>query len=157
MYQIETGVDVGSAAPDFSLKDALGDTVKLSDFRGKENVLLAFYRGESDQYSTKWLSQLKDDYLEFRGLDTDVLAISTDDTRKSLDTGGRYDLPFRMLPDPGCNVIKTYSVYDDYSRTATAAAFIIDRSGKIRYKYVSSAPPDLPSDTEIIIELRNLE
>jgi peroxiredoxin len=131
--------------------------VKLSDFRGKENVLLAFYRGEADQYSTKWLSQLKDDYLEIRGLDTEVLGISADPAGKELDTGGRYSLPFRLLSDPGCNVIKAYQVYDDFTKTATSAAFIVDRAGRIRYKYVSGAPPDLPDDTIIIGQLRNLE
>jgi len=157
MYQLETGLDVGDIAPDFCLKDSVGDNVRLSDFRGKENVLLAFYRGELDQYSTKRLSELRDDYLEIRGLDTDVLAISSDSQQKELDTGGRYSLPFRLLSDPDCALIKTYRVYDDYTKTATSSAFIIDRSGRIRYKYVSGAPPDLPSDMIIIEQLRNLE
>jgi peroxiredoxin len=157
MYQLETGLDVGDIAPDFCLKDSVGDNVRLSDYREKENVLLAFYRGESDPYSTKWLSELRDDYLEVRGLDTDLLAISSDSVQKELDTGGRYSLPFKLLSDPGYDVIKTYRVYDDYTKTATAAAFIIDRSGRIRYKYVGGAPPDLPSDTIIIAQLRNLE
>jgi peroxiredoxin len=157
MYRIETGIDVGDMAPDFSLKDTLGDTVKLSDFRDKQNVVLAFYRGKSDQYSMKWLSKLKDDYLDIRGLDSEVLAISPDDTRAELDTGGRYGLPYKLLSDPGCNVIRMYRVYDDFTKTATCAAFIVERSGRIRYKYVSGAPPDLPSDTEIIIQLRNME
>ncbi len=156
MYRLEAGIDVGDYAPDFSLEDGLGDTVKLSDFRGKENVLLAFYRGEADPYSTKWLSQLKDDYLEVRGLDAEVLGISADPAGKGLDTGGRYALPFRLLSDPSCGVIKAYRVYDDFTKTATSAAFVIDREGWIRYKYVSGAPPDLPDDTVIIERLRNL-
>jgi len=156
MYKLEAGIGVGDYAPDFSLKDCLGNTVKLSDFRGKENVLLAFYRGEADLYSMKWLSQLRDDYLEIRGLDTEVLGISADDPQKELDTGGRYELPFKLLSDPGCNVIMAYRVYDDFTHTATSAAFIVDRDGRIRYKYVSGAPPDLPDDTVIIEQLRNL-
>lgn len=156
MYRIETGIGVGDIAPDFSLKDSLGDTVKLSDYFRKGNVVLAFYRGEADQYSTRWLSGLKDDYLEIRGLDAEVLAISSDDIQTVLDTGGRYDLPFRLLSDPGCKVIHMYRVYDDFTKTATSAAFVIDRSGHIRYRYVSGAPPDLPPDTEIIRQLMNL-
>ena len=157
MYQMETGIGVGDLAPDFSLVDSVGDTVKLSDYRGRENVLLAFYRGEADPYSTKWLAELRDDYLEIRGLDTEVLAISADPPQKELDTGGRYSLPFRLLSDPGCQVIKAYRVYDDYTKTATSSAFIVDRSGRIRYKYVGGAPPDLPSDAIIIAQLRDLE
>jgi peroxiredoxin len=156
MYQMEAGLNVGDYAPDFSLKDCLGDTVRLSDFRGKENVLLAFYRGEADQYSMKWLSELRDDYLEIRALDTEVLGISADPSHQGLDTGGRYSLPFRLLSDPGCNAIETYRVYDDFTKTATSAAFIVDRSGRIVYKYVSGAPPDLPDDVKIIETLRKM-
>jgi peroxiredoxin Q/BCP len=156
MYRIETGIDVGDSAPDFSLKDSVGDTVKLSDFIRKGNVLLVFYRGEDDRYSTQWLSGLRDDYLDIRGLDADVLAVSSDDPGTQLDTGGRYDLPFRLLSDQRCDVIRKYRVYDDFTKTATSAAFIVDRTGRIRYKYVSGAPPDLPPNTEIIGQLRNL-
>ncbi|OPY28985.1 MAG: thioredoxin-dependent thiol peroxidase [Methanocella sp. PtaU1.Bin125] len=156
MYRIETGIDVGDSAPDFSLKDSVGDTVKLSDHIRKGNVVLAFYRGEADRYSTQWLAGLRDDYLVIRGLDAEVLAVSADDARTQLDTGGRYDLPFRLLSDPECRVVRMYRVYDDFAKTATSAAFIVDRTGRIRYKYVSGAPPDLPSNTEIIRHLRSI-
>ena len=157
MYRMDTGLGIGDLAPGFSLFNELGEPVKLSGFRGKGNVLLAFYRGEADKYSTRWLEKLRDDYLEFRGLDTEVLAISADDRQKALDTAGRYSLPFRLLSDPGRRVIREYRVYDDFTNTATSAAYIVDRQGKIRYKYVSGAPPDLPSDTVIIEQLRYLE
>jgi peroxiredoxin Q/BCP len=157
MYRLETGLDVGDFAPDFSLRDTMGNTVRLSDFRGKVNVLLAFYRGESDLYSINWLKALKDDYLEIRALDTDVLAISADKENEITFMKDKYSLPFTVLADPGCKVIKMYRVYDDFTHTATCAAFVIDRSGKIRYKYVSGAPPDLPDDANIIKTLRLME
>lgn len=157
MYRMEAGIDVGDYAPDFSLEDCTGNTVRLSDFRGKENVLLAFYRGEADPYSMKWLQELRDDYLAIRALDTEVLGISSDPPSRELDTGGRYSLPYRLLADQECKVIKAYQVYDSFTKTATSAAFIIDRSGRIRYKYVSSSPPDLPPETVIIAQLRGLQ
>ncbi len=39
----EKSLKVGDAAPDFSLQDQNGAVVKLSEFRGKKNVVLAFY------------------------------------------------------------------------------------------------------------------
>ncbi len=157
MYQIEEGINVGDLAPEFSMADTGGKTVTLADFRGKKNVLLAFYRGESDLYSINWLNALKNDYLEIRGLDTDVIAISADRANKEIFMKEKYDIPFPLIPDPGCKVINAYKVYDDFTRTATCAAFIIDRDGKIYHKYVSRAPPDLPDDTELIRIIRNLE
>ncbi len=101
MYRLETGLDVGDFAPDFSLKDTKGKTVRLADFKGKENVLLAFYRGESDIYSINWLKKLDDDYLEIRALTTDVIAISADKENEVTFMKDKYSLSLRLLPDPG--------------------------------------------------------
>jgi peroxiredoxin len=157
MYRLETGLDVGDFAPEFSLADTEGKMVTLTSFKGKRNVLLAFYRGESDLYSINWLNALKDDYLGIRGLDTEVIAISADKANEEIFMKEKYEIPFALLPDPGCKVIKMYRVSDDYTHTATCAAFIIDREGKIYHKYVSRAPPDLPDNTELIRILRQLE
>jgi peroxiredoxin Q/BCP len=157
MYRLDTGLNVGDMAPDFSLKDITGKTVTLADFKGKENVLLAFYRGESDVYSINWLRALNDDYLEIRALDTNVLAISSDRENEAAFMNEKYSLSFPVLPDRRCRVVHMYKVYDDFTHTATCAAFVVDRSGKIRYKYVSSAPPDLPDDLKILETLRKIE
>jgi peroxiredoxin Q/BCP len=157
MYRLETGLDVGNFAPDFSLRDTTGKTVTLADYRGKENVLLAFYRGESDLYGINWLRALDDDYLQIRALDTEVLAISSDKENEAAFMKDKYSLSFMVLPDPGCKVVKTYQVYDDFTHTATCAAFVVDRDGKIRYKYVSGAPPDLPDELKILETLRKME
>jgi peroxiredoxin len=157
MYRLETGLEVGDFAPDFSLKDTTGKTVRLADYKGKENVLLAFYRGESDIYSINWLKKLNDDYLEIRALTTEVIAISADKENEEIFMRDKYALSLRLLPDPGCKVIRAYKVYDDFTHTATCAAFVIDRSGKIRYKYVSGAPPDVPDEGAILATLRYLE
>lgn len=157
MYRLEAGLSVGDVAPDFSLKDTTGKTVALADYRDKENVVLAFYRGESDVYSINWLRALNDDYLEIRALDADILAISSDRENECAFMKDKYSLSFKVLPDPGCNVIKMYKVFDDFTNTATSAAFVIDRSGRIRYKYVSGAPPDIPDDVKVIETLRKME
>jgi len=128
MYKLETGLNVGDLAPDFSMADTGGNTVTLTSFRGKNNVLLAFYRGESDLYSINWLNALKADYLAIRGLDTEVIAISADRANEEIFMKEKYEIPFALIPDPGCKVIKAYQVYDDFTHTATCAAFIIDRA-----------------------------
>lgn len=156
MFQVDARPETGHKAPDFTLMDSIGDKVRLHDILGKENVLLAFYRGQSDQYGLKWLSTLRDDYLAIKALDTEVLAVSADNMEKALDTGGRYELPFRLLCDPGLNVIMTYNVKDDMEDVAKTSAFIIDKKGTIRYMYIGKAAPDVPSDIDILKVLRKM-
>jgi peroxiredoxin len=154
MYRIDEGPVVGEFAPDFSLKDSNGDDVKLSNYRGRVNVLLAFYRGESDPYSMRWLSKLNDDYLFFRSLETDILAISPDDIDKARDTATRYKIPFKLLSDPDLGVISEYSVFNDLENGDDASIFIIDKDGKIRYKHVGKVPENIPSNEKLMETIR---
>ncbi len=156
MYRIEEAAETGDVAPDFKLKDAQGEDVKLSNYRGRVKVLLAFYRGEADPYSMRWLSQLSDDYLFFRSLDADILAVSPDDLDTARDTATRYKLSFRLLADPGKNVIREYGVSDALENGNDASIFLIDREGRIRYRFVSKFPGEIPPNDKLMETLRHL-
>jgi len=156
MYRTEERPVVGDFAPDFYLKDSNGDEVKLSNYRGRVNVLLVFYRGESDPYSMRWLSRLNDDYLFFRSLETDILAVSPDGIDKTRDTVTRYKIPFRLLSDPQMKVINKYGVLNELENGDDASVFIIDKSGKIRYKYIGIVPSDMPSNDKLMETIRGM-
>jgi peroxiredoxin len=157
MYRIEERTEAGNAAPDFKLKDSGGEDVRLSNYRGRVNVLIAFYRGAADPYSLRWLSRLSDDYLFFRSLDTDILAISPDDVEKARYTSNRYKLPFKLLSDPDTRVIREYGVYDELENGDDASIFIVDRSGMIRYRFVSKFPGEIPPNDKLMETLRRLK
>jgi peroxiredoxin len=156
MYRMEEHPKVGSLAPDFALKDEHGDEVKLSSYRGRVNVLVAFYRGQSDPYSIKWLSQLTDDYLYFRGLDTEVIAISPDRVEEALNTSTLHKIPFKLLSDSNDKVIDEYGVRGAFDYGAEASVFIIDKAGKVRYKYIGKVPQDIPSNEVLLKIIRNM-
>ena len=156
MYRIEEATGLGDMAPDFRLKDSAGEDVKLSNYRGRVKVLLAFYRGAADPYSLRWLSHLSDDYLFFRSLDAEVLAISPDNVEKARYTANRYKLPFKLLSDPGMNVIREYHVYDDLENGDDASIFLIDRDGRIRYRFMSKFPGEIPPNDKLIETLRHM-
>lgn len=156
MYRIDEHPRVGALAPDFVLKDEHGDDVKLSSYRNRVNVLLAFYRGQSDPYSIKWLSQLKDDYLYFRGLDTEILAVSPDKVNEALNTVTLHKIPFKLLSDPQDKVIDEYGVRSAFNYGAEASVFIIDKAGMIRYKYIGKVPQDIPTNDILLETLRDM-
>ena len=154
---MDEGPVIGDIAPDFTLKDVNGDSVRLSGFRDRINVLLAFYRGGADPYSVRWLSQLNDDYLFFRSLDTDIIAISSDNVDKARETATRHKIPFKILCDPKNDAIRKYRVYNDMIDNADAAAFIVDRAGKIRYKHVGKVPVDMPPNDNLLKTIRDMK
>ena len=156
MYRMEEHPKVGSLAPDFALKDEHGDEVKLSNYRSRVNMLVAFYRGQSDPYSIKWLSQLTDDYLYFRGLDTEVIAISPDRVDEALNTRTLHKIPFKLLSDSDNTVIDEYGVRGAFDYGAEASVFIIDKAGKVRYKYIGKVPQDIPSNEVLLKIIRNM-
>jgi peroxiredoxin Q/BCP len=157
MFRMDEGPIIGDLAPDFTLRDSNGDSVKLSGYRGRVNVLLAFYNGGADAYSVRWLSQLNDDYLFFRSLDTDIVAISSDNLDKTRETVRRHKIPFKVLSDPGNVAIREYRVYNDLGDGAKAAAFIIDPAGMVRYKYVGRVPVDMPPNDKLMETIRDMK
>src|SRR5262245_60442614 len=70
-------LDVGDRAPDFSLPSTTGEQVSLSQFRGKQVVLLEFYGSDFAPTCGANLSARKADYSKFQALNVKILAIST--------------------------------------------------------------------------------
>src|SRR5262249_53427753 len=115
-------VAVGSLAPDFSLESKAGATVTLSDFRGRKNVVLVFYRGHWRPYCTAQLGKLRT-LLDERGKnDAEILAVAIDskaDLQRMADKISRDDgeAPhFVFLSDPGHRVIDRYGIWNPAGR-----------------------------------------
>ena len=71
-------LDVGSIAPDFSLKNQFGELVTLSEFKGKKNVVLMFYPFAFTGKCTEELCTIRDERNDFVNDDTQILSISCD-------------------------------------------------------------------------------
>jgi peroxiredoxin Q/BCP len=107
---VPMALKVGDRAPDFSLPDAKGNIVNLSDLKGKR-VVLYFYPRDNTPGCTKEACNFRDFYPEFEGKDIVVLGVSTDDARSHEKFATKYDLPFPLLIDEGGKVAATYDSY----------------------------------------------
>jgi len=128
----------GETAPDFTLKDQDGKDVKLSDFRGSRNVLLAFFPLAFTPVCSCQIPQYKTDLDKFNELDTQVLAISVDSVpAHKAWTGTMGGIPYPVLSDfyPHGDVAKKYGVLREQG-FSERALFVIDKQGKVAYSQV---------------------
>jgi peroxiredoxin len=156
------GLVVGDQAPDFSLDDAVGNSVTLSDLLTKGPVVLTFYRGEWCPFCNIQLRHLEQALPSFSELGATLIAISPQSPDHSLSLTEKYELKFPVLSDTDQAVIRAYKLQftlsgdlEDLqvnvfkndpadqnangSRTLPVpATFVIDRLGVIRAAFVNS-------------------
>ncbi len=135
-------VEVGDEAPDFELNDQHNSPVRLSNFRGRTNVVLVFYPWAFTRVCTGELCAIRDELPSFQNDDVAVLSISVDSVmahRVFADTEG---LTYPMLSDfwPHGAVAQAYGVFDAERGAAVRGTFILDRSGIVRWKVVNAIP-----------------
>ena len=139
-------LETGMKAPDFSLLDKDGNTVKLSDFQGKK-VVLYFYPKDNTPGCTRQACAFAASYERFRTQDIVVIGISKDSVASHLKFAQKYDLPFILLSDPQLQAIQAYGVwqekklYGKVSMGVVRTTFIINEQGIIE-KVMPKVKPD---------------
>ena len=107
-------VEEGSPAPDFELKSDTGETVKLSQFRGRP-VVLYFYPRDDTPGCTKEACAFRDSYDDYLARDAVILGVSRDGEESHQKFKSKYDLPFTLLSDPDHEVAEAYGVWAEKS------------------------------------------
>jgi peroxiredoxin Q/BCP len=130
-------IEEGKPAPDFELKSDSGESVKLSDLRGRQ-VVLYFYPKDDTPGCTKQACGIRDAYGEFEQAGAVVLGVSPDDERSHLKFKEKFDLPFRLLADEDHRVSEAYGVWGEkkyMGRTYMGIArstFVIGEDGNVK-------------------------
>jgi thioredoxin-dependent peroxiredoxin len=129
-------IEEGKPAPDFELQSDTGDSVKLSDFRGRP-VVLYFYPKDDTPGCTTEACEFRDAYDVFRERGAEVLGVSPDDVASHGKFKSKYELPFTLLADPEHNVAEDYGVWVERnsggktSMGIKRSTFVIDRDGNV--------------------------
>ena len=126
-------VEVGQAAPDFTLKDQAGNDVSLADYKGKQSVVLVFYPFTFTGVCQGELCEIRDDPSTFESADAAVLAISCDTRHAQAQWAEQQGFTFPVLSDfwPHGEVAKAYDVFNDALGCAMRATFLIGKDGTI--------------------------
>lgn len=124
------------AAPDFTLENEDGETVSLSDFRGRQ-VVLYFYPKDDTPGCTIQACELRDNIETFDTRDAVVLGVSPDSPKSHRKFKDKYSLPFMLLADVDHEVAEKYGVWKEKSMYGRKywgnerTTFVIDEEGRI--------------------------
>ncbi len=137
-------VEEGQPAPDFELLSDSGETVKLSELRGKP-VVLYFYPKDDTPGCTRQALGIRDSWAEFQRAGAAVYGISAD-TQASHDRfRSKYSLPFTLLADPEHKLAEPYGVGQEGKSSYERSTFVIDAEGNVS-KIMRRVKPDRHAD-----------
>ena len=133
------GTEVGQVAPDFTLANQDGDDVSLSDYRGKQNVVLVFYVGAFSSICDGEFRGIAANAGRYDASDAAVIGISTDTKWTLKHYKDENNFPATFLADfwPHGAVARQYGVFVEEMGIATRGTFIIDKNGVIQGKVVN--------------------
>ena len=131
-----TNLKVGDKAPNFSAKDESGNTISLSDYKGKKLVVF-FYPKAITPTCTVEACNIRDHYKDLKDKGYEILGVSADSQKKQSNFKKKFNFPYPLVADEDKSVIKAFDVwgpkkfmgklFDGINRTT----FVIDERGII--------------------------
>jgi len=139
----------GDKAPDFSLRATDKSLVKLSEYRGK-NVVILFFPFAFTGVCTKELCYMRDSLAQYENLDAQILAISVDSPYTLAKWKEEQQFNFPLLSDFNKSVSKKYdTIYKEFALglkgVSKRSAFVIDKTGILRFVEVLENAGELPN------------
>ena len=141
----------GTVAPDFTVKDADGETVRLKDLRGQK-VVLYFYPKDDTPGCTKEACAFRDAFADYKKRNIKVLGVSLDSEASHKKFAAKYKLPFTLLADTDHAISDAYGVYGQKKFMGRSymgvnrMTFLIDEKGKIKKVFEKVKPEEHAQD-----------
>lgn len=133
---------VGSDAPDFSLMSDQGTRLRLSDYRGRQNVVLVFYPRDNTALCTRQLCDFRESWGVATAKATVVFGVNPGSEASHTAFRGKFHLPYPLLVDTGQEVAKLFACN---GLIVKRTVYLIGKSGKIRF-----AKRGVPSPSEVL-------
>ena len=126
-------------APDFISIDEAGNSLRLDDFNGDQNVVLYFYPKDDTPGCTIEANQFTALINDFEALDTVIIGVSKDSCESHQAFIDKFSLKVRLMADTSGEVCKAYGVWQEKERNGqksmgiVRSTFIIDKQGMLRF------------------------
>jgi peroxiredoxin Q/BCP len=140
-------IEEGKPAPDFELSSDTGETIRLSELRGKP-VVIYFYPKDDTPGCTAQACGIRDAYGEFEKEGAVVLGVSPDDERSHGKFRDKYGLPFTLLADTDHHVAEQYGVWGEKKYRGRSYlgvkrwTFVIDEDGNVKKVFPDVKPAE---------------
>ncbi len=140
-------LQVGDLAPDFALTSDAGETVRLSDLRGRR-VVVYFYPKDDTSGCTTQACGFRDAYPQIEEKNAVVLGISPDGVASHQKFKSKHNLPFTLLVDEDHSVAEAYGVWQEKSMYGrkymgiVRSHFVVDEAGRLADVQVKVSPTD---------------
>jgi peroxiredoxin len=154
--QLQNSTQVGDLAPDFTAASTSGNEVTLSSFRGKRNVLLAFFPLAFTGTCTKELACFTEDFDQFARNGVEILPISVDSTASLREFKSKLQMQTELLSDFKREISRVYGVLNEDRFYSNRAYFLIDKEGKVRWSHVESNNAQRRENSEILAAIKLL-
>ncbi|MBI2345467.1 MAG: redoxin domain-containing protein [Deltaproteobacteria bacterium] len=152
-----TPIAAGTTAPDFTLKDQNNQDVRLTEFRGKKNVVLLFYPLDWSPVCTPENQCFTKDLPDFTKYNAEVFGVSVDSVWSHKAFAEKYGLKHRLLADMQRTVCKEYGLFLQDANISRRATVIVDKNGTVAWVKVQEDIKQARDDREIIDQLKRLQ
>ena len=148
----QTELKIGQDAPEFKLKAYPSGEYSLSQFRGKKNVILAFYPKDDTPGCTSENCAFRDDLSKFEAANTQVFGISCDDVKSHEAFSKKFNFTHPLLADVGGEVSRKYGTFQEGKGYPSRKLFVMDKNGKVQ-KVIDG----MPTNSELLGFVKSLK
>jgi peroxiredoxin Q/BCP len=149
-------LEVGQAAPDFSLMDHAGTERSLASARGQWLVVY-FYPRDDTPGCTKEACGFRDSLPQFSDLNALIWGVSADDSKAHQKFVAKFDLNFPLLVDPDQTMLQAYgawvekSMYGKKYMGVQRITYLIDPDGKVAHVWPKVSPEEHPAEVAAVL------
>ena len=154
--QLQNPPQAGEVAPEFTAASTSGSEVSLSSFRGKRNVLVAFFPLAFTGTCTKELVCFTEDFDQFAGHGVEILPISVDSTASLREFKNKLQMRTELLSDFKRDISREYGVLNEDRFYSNRAYFLIDKEGQVRWSHIEDNNGQRRDNSEILAAIKLL-
>jgi peroxiredoxin len=157
-------VKVGQAAPDFTARYMTMEAgrpsfkpVKLSDYKGQKNVVLAFFPAAFSPGCTNEMAKYQETSGQFNANNTVILGMSVDSTWANAAFADKLGVKFPILSDANREISKSYGVWNEQGLVANRSTFVIDTKGVVQKEFIATEALDPAKSLEACALLKEVK